>query len=76
MYDGLGGAPSPTSVMSQTWYVSQFSAIATGFPVFVELTHFVPGQQVIADVLLPVGQLADAVGHHRSGDHGEQARRG
>src|SRR5262245_35311723 len=61
--------PTP-SVMSQL--SSSVLAIATGFPVLGELTHFVLGQQVLANVLLPVGQLPDAVSDHRSGDHGEQ----
>src|ERR1700722_8434881 len=61
--------PTP-SVMPQL--SSSVLAIATGFPLFGKLMHFVLGQQVVANVLLAVGQLTDAVGHHRSGDHGEQ----
>src|SRR3954452_17427442 len=62
--------PTP-SVMSQL--SSSVLAIATGFPILGELMHFILGQQVIANVLFPVGQLTDAVGHHRRGDQGEQA---
>src|SRR5262245_44950510 len=61
--------PTP-SVMSQL--SSSVLAIGTGFPVLRELTHFVLGQQVIANVLFAVCQLPDAVGDHRSGDQGEQ----
>src|SRR5258708_19299240 len=52
---------------------SSVLAIATGFPIFGELMHFVLGQQIIANVLLPVGQLTDTVGHHPRRHHGEQA---
>src|SRR3954469_8257790 len=60
--------PSVTSQLS-----SSVLAIATGFPVFGELMHFVLGQQVIANVLLTVGELADAVCDHRRGDQRKQA---
>src|ERR1044072_2954900 len=60
-------APTP-SVMSQL--SSSVLAIATlGFG---ELVQLVLRQQVIADVLFPVCQLANPVCHHGCGDHGEQ----
>src|SRR3954470_95275 len=61
--------PTP-SVMSQL--SSSVRAIAAVFPIFGELMHFVSGQQVVTNVLFAVSQLADAVGYHRRGDHGEQ----
>src|SRR4051794_35936502 len=68
---------TPSAVCPTLSVTSQLSSsvltIATGFPVFGELMHFVLGQQVIANVLLPVGELADAVCDHRRGDQGEQA---
>jgi len=33
----------------------------------------VADQQVVAETLFTIGELADAVGHHRGGDQGEQA---
>src|SRR4051812_560324 len=62
--------PTP-SVMSQL--SSSVLAIATAFPIFGELMQFVLGQQIIANVLLAVRELPDAVGHHRRGDQREQA---
>src|SRR5262245_28168703 len=50
--------PTP-SVMSQL--SSSVLAIAAGFPVLRELMPFVLGQQIVANVLLPVGQLTDTV---------------
>src|ERR1700682_1951117 len=68
---------TPSAVWPTPSLISQLSssvlAIGTGFPLFGDLKHFVPGQQVIANVLLPVRQLTDTVGHHRGRDQSEQA---
>src|ERR1700759_3572954 len=67
----------PSAVAPTLSVISQLSlsvrAIAIGFPVLGELKHLVLGQQIAANVLLSVSQLADAVGDHRSGDQREQA---
>src|SRR6476646_5023814 len=67
---------TPSAVCPTPSVTSQLSlsvlAIATGFPVFGELMHFVSRQQVIADVLFAVCELTDTVGDDGGGDQREQ----